>query len=88
MSNTEEIKSCPACGSNNFDISWAISCNDCGTRGPNAKNKKEKIKAWNAMPRREDFYLELVRVGATADVWNLRPRIIKLSEKYAPEDST
>ena len=100
MSTTEEIKSCPACGycvqelvesqaDCKDEMPCSVNCGDtqiCEMAGPRRSTMEAAVEAWNAMPRRDEIYLELMRVGATADALLLRGKIITLSEKYAPED--
>ena len=107
MNNTEEIKSCPACSNKEtmivsehgffmpgpFSRYW-VECRNCRARGPKRQAITTAIVAYNAMPRREDFYTELMGM---VEEWGPYPRaatyihpkiIYNLAQKYAPEDSS
>ncbi len=64
----EQLKECPACGSDNVeclvctinadekqDVHFHIACESCYTSGPIADNGKIAADKWNALPRRADI---------------------------------
>ncbi len=75
----EEIKPCPGCGRDGERLGLtAIVCSKCESIMP--------LKTWNAMPRREEFYVELVGLKKKAYTMGGMLLVIKeLAEKYAPE---
>ena len=100
MSTTEEIKKCPICEDEGqvkivettMGIDWNAYCNHCAL--------ELNIRIWNAVPRREDFYAELMGLATDIGrpreglrVWDSRTdwaicddTIRELAKKYAPED--
>lgn len=64
----EQLKPCPACGSDNVeclvctinadenqDVHFHIACEACYTSGPIADNGKIAADKWNSLPRRPDY---------------------------------
>lgn len=64
----EQLKPCPACGSDNVeclvctinadenqDVHFHIACESCYTSGPIADNGKIAADKWNSLPRRPDY---------------------------------
>lgn len=62
---SEELKSCPSCGSNTIRLFSSIQtdnlffgCDECDMAGPQKRTKEEAVAAWNALPRRIRFSKE------------------------------
>ena len=74
MSDATEIKSCPSCGGDpkviDKVIVW-VTCSMCSLAGPYSNTTtRDAIGKWNALPRREEFYAELIDLSCfveTAD---------------------
>lgn len=95
----QEIKPCPNCGGEdirpdnhqcNVEIAWWLYCGTCELCGPEAPSTPEAaIETWNALPRREEFYAELVEIMESSDDGDYtatRFKLKKLLEKYAPDE--
>ncbi len=59
----EEGKLCPFCVDDElrqFDDGSGVLCINCGMVGPSIGT--DPVDAWNALPRREDFHAELMKI--------------------------
>ena len=87
------IKPCPNCESDKIQSAkgrgvYLIWCNDChmhGTWVSRPAGKAEVVALWNALPRREDFYTELLEVSEFFDAGWGEEAFEELLEKYKPE---
>lgn len=68
------MKACPNCETNENVVYRSIGgvtsvrCETCGLRGPMFESDEEAIRAWNALPRREDAQAEHARAERLADI--------------------
>ena len=102
MTTTEEIKPCPACGGSHIECGGVVwdgvedvkekhymVCLSCMMTGPEKSTKEKAAAAWSAMPRREEFYAELMGLldlQASLDgLVQMLDGINKLAERYAPK---
>jgi len=91
----QTIKACPACGFTHPQLlSWYYAsgpshwqCNKCYLHGPQADNEKSATAKWNDLPRREDFYGELMGCLTKYDEYRdgTDKAVIELAQKYAPD---
>ena len=92
-----KIKTCPNCGNDNLclhlltlDCFW--ECAHCYLQGPHKDTEAEADNAWNALPRREEFYRKLMKLaeklGCYTDdrevPFQAIDQITDLATKYAP----
>jgi len=50
MTEEEEVKPCPFCGSDFVEINrggWWGECGNCGAEGPAKETREEALAAWN-----------------------------------------
>ena len=92
MSHPEEIKPCPICTGvgitrrkwKTLIPTWECLCLRCGF--------EMDLAQWNYMPRREEFYAELMGLAEIIEkayggrIFVVSDVVKKLADKYAPED--
>lgn len=55
---SDDLKSCPHCGSENVHVGMRcdyVVCGDCFMTGPNGQPEEAAVELWNSLPRRGKY---------------------------------